>query len=291
MLEEMVRMSSLIDGSLYMPIIYNNDFQQAVTRPAMKLERTGEHYNEPVFVAKLNEFLNQYLPSLSFLDWVNSKPVDIVRDNWLRRLIESKFKESNLEGDPTRYQLALLARSIVESYEIMTVLGVSRAVSYLNDVIERAVANNAKNRVINQQEIACVERLRRSVQSLTGESEKLKTLVTILKSEDSVKATKNQSRVLVFVKKRVTALIIKDFLCEIDWVKREWNPEYFTGHGSGDCVDGMSWVEDQAPRLEDFNAATCRLLVATNVLQEGLDVAACNKVIIFDPLHSLTGLK
>ncbi len=288
MTESIIRLMSLIDGSLYMPIHYEYDFNQAINRPNMELIQTNQNQNEPQLVAKLNEFLNTFLPNLPFLSWVNSRPIDITRDNSLKRLIENKFKESNIEKDPRRYQLTLFIQNVLTSHEISSILGVTRAISYLKEITEEELKKHIKNKLMNQSEINQISNLLNSVKHLNGESEKLSTLIRILKQE--IYQTKsNSSRVIIFVRRRKTARMIQEFLSDNEWVKNEWNPEFFTGHGSGDCTDGMEWDADQRPALERFNEGQCRLLVSTNVLQEGLDVSVCDKVIIFDPLYSLTG--
>jgi ERCC4-related helicase len=65
-----------------------------------------------------------------------------------------------------------------------------------------------------------------------------------------------------------------------------YNPEFVVGHGG---FDGMSWFGEQEAALAAFRAGTCRLLVATSVLEEGLDVAECDLVVRLQGVQSLIG--
>lgn len=120
-----------------------------------------------------------------------------------------------------------------------------------------------------------------SASNLNGISNRCLQLKNLLLQSISRNA---DPRIIVFVRARKTCRILCKLLNDDKEIKKYWHPHEFVGHAE------MAWIDDQEPRLNKFVDGFCRLLVATNVLQEGLDVPICDKVVLFDPLLSLTEL-
>ncbi|XP_059177111.1 antiviral innate immune response receptor RIG-I-like isoform X2 [Physella acuta] len=96
----------------------------------------------------------------------------------------------------------------------------------------------------------------------------------LTKGENSEK-----SRGIIFVRTRALAEAV------VSWIKRGemkfLNPSVFTGTNASEEQGGMSQLQQQNA-IEKFASGEVRLLVATSVAEEGLDIPECNLVIKYN---------
>ncbi|KAL3188582.1 hypothetical protein MRX96_022587 [Rhipicephalus microplus] len=128
---------------------------------------------------------------------------------------------------------------------------------------------------------------------------KLKRLLQILEAfrpqkrpQDGSDADAREPRMslcgIIFVKERIVARILRDWLRELaNKIPRYAYilAEFIVGHGAnlqvGSKEAGMSFKK-QCRVLEQFRRQECNLLVATSVVEEGMDVPKCSLVVRFD---------
>ncbi|XP_057960958.1 endoribonuclease Dicer homolog 2 isoform X2 [Malania oleifera] len=86
-------------------------------------------------------------------------------------------------------------------------------------------------------------------------------------------------RCIIFVERVITAVTIKDLLSELLVNLSGWKTEYVAGNNTG----LQSQTRKQQNRIvEEFRKGDVNIIVATSILEEGLDVQSCNLVIRFD---------
>ncbi|RHY39340.1 hypothetical protein DYB30_007578, partial [Aphanomyces astaci] len=83
------------------------------------------------------------------------------------------------------------------------------------------------------------------------------------------------ARVLVFVATRAAAAHLHARLC-VEFP--DMHPRRVVGHGGW---DGMDWMDGQQAAIAALSSGETRLLVCTSVLEEGLDISACDLVVRF----------
>ncbi|KAG8390726.1 hypothetical protein BUALT_Bualt01G0113400 [Buddleja alternifolia] len=88
----------------------------------------------------------------------------------------------------------------------------------------------------------------------------------------------NDLRCIVFVERIVTAIAIRSLLNELPEFSG-WKTEYTAGNNSQ--LQSQSRKEQNAI-IEEFRKGTVNIIIATSMLEEGLDVQSCNLVIRFD---------
>lgn len=93
------------------------------------------------------------------------------------------------------------------------------------------------------------------------------------------------SRVIIFAKQRVTVVMLSHLL-SVHPLTKEIIPGHFLGNssyaGRKSNLFELSRHRDQKGAVDDLRAGKKNLLVATSVLEEGIDVPACNLVICYE---------
>eukprot|EP00755_Sulcionema_specki_P031013 Sspe_Gene.95706::Locus_68020_Transcript_1_1_Confidence_1.000_Length_7047::g.95706::m.95706/K11699/RDR, RDRP; RNA-dependent RNA polymerase len=97
-----------------------------------------------------------------------------------------------------------------------------------------------------------------------------------------LRAFPQESKALVFVPTQEGALRLAD---ELDREFHHLCPTWVVGHGG---AHGMQWCGEQEEALRAFRRGTARLLVATSVLDEGLDVQGCDLVVRYAGVDTVT---
>ncbi|MED6160030.1 hypothetical protein PIB30_047647 [Stylosanthes scabra] len=87
-------------------------------------------------------------------------------------------------------------------------------------------------------------------------------------------------RCIVFVGRVVTAIVLKDLLNALLPKYNSWKTKYIAGYNRG--LHNQS-RKMQNEIVEEFRMGMVNIIVATSILEEGLDVQSCNLVIRFDP--------
>lgn len=290
MLDEIQRLCKLIRGQIYMPIKYRNEFDQVVYRPQMEFYTTNDFdFSENQFVEIINMFAQPYL---KYLNSIIKVKFEIKYENILKNFLNNKLYEANISKNQKSYIVTNFLLKLLNAFEILYILGLTSATKFLKECIDKEIEdynNKTKAKVWSTDDIHNIKQLKKDIEMFKGESSKIEKLRSLLKSSnfDVNNNNSDASRIIVFARRRKTARYLCDYLRNDEIIKKQWNPQLFIGHGDGQ-LDGMNWFDEQKPTLKRFHAGKSRLIVSTNVLQEGLDVDSCDKIIIFDRLTSIT---
>ncbi|KAF7197165.1 Dicer-like protein 2 [Pseudocercospora fuligena] len=106
-----------------------------------------------------------------------------------------------------------------------------------------------------------------------------------------VKHANPSLRGIVFVEQRVLVTVLAEWLRGLPELKDYYRIAAFVGTSTSTnrkiSVADLVALQDQTRDLEAFRCGEKNLMIATNVLEEGIDISACNVVICFDPPKNL----
>jgi ERCC4-related helicase len=117
-------------------------------------------------------------------------------------------------------------------------------------------------------------------------SSKVKDLITFLNDQDC-----NECSGLMFVRQRATVSVLCTLLSTHPNTKGRFRCATFVGMSSNVAKKAtmaeLLDIKAQRETLAEFRARRKNLIIATDALEEGIDVTACNLVICFDPPPNL----
>ena len=201
--------------------------------------------------------------------------------------------------DITDKQKKILIRKLDNISEIMHHLGDwcgARAVRYEMEHFEEAeeieeipVLRNLKKLLCQRLDVLykyCCNKESNTFNNLNHVSKKVQRLFEVMS------VCKQDACVLIFVERRNTAKLLYELLLESAKTKEELSfirPTYVISANSRSSTDInllQNELKKQKETLLAFSRGESNLLIATSVLEEGLDVRKCNVVIRFDkPLN------
>ena len=212
----------------------------------------------------------------------------------LRKLIE------RCHGDKTRLKglaIAEHAMQILSVNEVNNILGHEYAVECFEECINQLQTATSPMERLKKTLVGSSESLKLLESSISGlsrvsnlfsPSDRYKCLVDELNTFSRQVEQDKTSRGIIFVKMRKTAYKLCERLRRETEICQRLNPAFLVGHGQGS--DGMDWRGEQEEILKKLRSGDVKLLVSTSVLEEGLDVPACNQIIRFDSRLTLRAI-
>ncbi|XP_050208112.1 endoribonuclease Dicer homolog 2 isoform X2 [Mercurialis annua] len=88
-------------------------------------------------------------------------------------------------------------------------------------------------------------------------------------------------RCIIFVDRVIAAVVLQSLLCELlPRYNNSWKTKYIAGNNSGLQCQSRK-IQNEI--VNEFREGKVNIIVATSILEEGLDVQSCNLVVRFDP--------
>jgi ERCC4-related helicase len=189
------------------------------------------------------------------------------------------------QDDRVLFQVTFYMRKLAQSLDLLRVFGPQKLLEFIRSDLTFANTNDSLSH-IKEEVLAMIPAFNQKMSqmevlsSLEADSTRAATLVEKLKEHKG-----ESSRIIVFVERRNTA----ERLCRKLQSEPEvssMNPEYLVGNSSANPIP----KERQQEIMQKFRDGECQLIIATSVLEQGIDVAACNVVICFDGVKSLKSI-
>ncbi|KAK0301710.1 Dicer-like protein 2 [Friedmanniomyces endolithicus] len=212
---------------------------------------------------------------------------------WALKYAAAKY---DFSADPE--QIRTLNRKATTLYDQ---LGIQSAEFYVRNCKERFEAGAIRDLVLPDTTMSEQQHLLSILQALSGPTPSLmrqeelltpkaECLITLLAQQTS--SFISEGKAIVFAKERATVVGLTHVLRASPRLKVLYSVGAFVGTstfaGRASVAD-LAEPRQQARDLVDFRNGTKNLMVATSVLEEGIDVRECNLVVNFDAPNTLIG--
>lgn len=228
---------------------------------------------------------------LSLVHYIES--FDLQNDHYLEMLRQKPETQEQAEKILQRgktFCSEQLAKFLKISYHIYEELG-----GWATDYFIRTSVDHSRDKIENDTSMTGVNRAERllllgplldlPVSDITADSmhisPKLEKLLAFLEKMDYSKFSG-----LIFAKQRATVSILARILSMHPATKNRFRSDSYVGWSNNtsrkDYLGNLLSRETQRDTLSEFRAGRINLIVATDVLEEGLDVSTCSLVVCYD---------
>ncbi len=254
---ELERLSKLVEGSVCMPIVYLKELEQMVNRPEIMFNQIEDDSSQMAFAKCVGNYIEHFFHKLDSSIRFELKSLPL-----LKGFIGNLLRELNVQMHQKKFLYASYIQKLINSMEIMSIVGIDSASTFIREFTSKEIQNNAKSSIWEESELGKMRALLDEAKQFSGKSAKLEAICHLLKNNDF----KTNSRIIIFVRERKTARFLLDYLKKNKEIEDKWRPSLFVGHANGG-YDGMIWFGEQDVALDNFHEGSSRLIVSTNVLQ------------------------
>ncbi|KAK4166157.1 dicer-like protein 2 [Cladorrhinum sp. PSN259] len=283
-LSDIDTLEKTLDAICKTPKRHRSDLMARVNRPDMIAFPYG-HFTGPEGGDGETQSMSSLLQAYNQMD-IRSDP-RILR---LRQHIKTESGMEELRNavmkydTPCQYQMKSLCN---RAKEICTSIGPWAADYYIHRVVTILLKGNEDDAMANDEKVYLTKAVVK-VKSLPPSEApealcpKTQALVEILESYEGKPVG------IVFVKERATAVVLSHTLSAIPSIASRYRVGSMVGsNGTQKSFLDLSPRKEDLLSLQQFRKGRINLLVATSVLEEGIDVPVCNLVICFEKPSNL----
>ncbi|KAF1988783.1 P-loop containing nucleoside triphosphate hydrolase protein [Aulographum hederae CBS 113979] len=286
-----------LDARIVSPRVHRSELTRFVHRPQLEqlVYSPVLSPTTPLFTALGSTYQNLILEEDPYVIYLKSKD---------DHQSSSELLKIRMKQNPRTYcfdQLRLLNTRVKD---LWTDLGIRAATDYLIACIDCFSENDAsplklqalsdlerEERLFVQSRLVRVKSAGKSRHTANATetadiSPKVQALIKILLKEWNTDFTG-----IIFVEQRAMVAALARLLNTVPEISSKYNIATFVGTSTSSnrkktIVDAVE-PPNQQNTLEDFRVGKINLIIATNVLEEGIDVSTCHIVICFDPPPNL----